>query len=377
MRQLLDLTMFEEQSQMENHFSLLDNYPAFALPALRTSGATVIDRLGMDVVKDVILDVLSGRNIRDSTEILTRRRITTVNLGLVSLFLSALARYPDDQDTLVKSAKSVIKSSGSTKEERNIAQWVIGLTDKSVQNVLRDDTETIDDYAEAYVGVTEDVASQFQNELGDLLSPISGLPSNGHSIDWSWIAHLANAVGTSTLSIRGSDKSTYGKLFEKLILGSLLEVLGYRFHPGGEERLLPGRFILSSRGARRESDATLLLRLGDAIRFDIGFIGRGNTEISLDKVTRFETEAAIAGQSRYVTTIIIVDRIGTGSRIPELARGVGGHIVQMSGSYWPRSVARLIGELTGIYDQLGRCPPGEVPGLLEERLNDVDLAQFL
>ena len=362
---------------MQNYFSLLDNYPAFALPALRTSGTTVIDRLGIDVVKDVILGVLSGSNIRDSTEMLTRRRITTVNLGIVSLFLSALARHPDERDILVESAKSVITRSGTTEEERHIAQWIIGLTGKSVQNVLRDDSETIDDYAKAYVDVTEDVANQFQIALGEPLTPTSGRSTGEYSIDWSWIAHLTNTVGTSTLTIRGSDKSTYGKLFEKLILGSLLEVVGYSFQPEGEEGLLPGHFILSSRGTRRESDATLLLSLGDAIRFDIGFIGRGNTEISLDKVTRFETEAAIAGQSRYVTTIIIVDRIGAGSRLPELAKNMGGHIVQMSGSYWPSGVARLIGELTGTYDQLATSPLADIPALLEERLNDVDITQFL
>ena len=266
---------------------------------------------------------------------------------------------------------------GATKEELSLARWIIGLTDKSVQNVLRDDSTTIDNYVDAYIAATDDVANQFQTAQGPLLSSIPGITTVTGSIDWSWVAHLTNTVGTSTLTIRGSDKSTFGKLFEKLVLGSLLEVLGFRFRPEGEGGLSPGHFTLSSRGARRESDAMLLLGLGDAIRFDIGFIGRGNPEISLDKVTRFESEADISGQSRYVTTIIIVDRIGDGSRLPELARNMGGYIVQMSGSYWPRTVAQLIGELTDDHDDLSTCSPAEVPDLLRQRFDLVDLSQFV
>jgi hypothetical protein len=52
-------------------------------------------------------------------------------------------------------------------------------------------------------------------------------------------------------------------------------------------------FWLSSREERRESDATLLYEAGKGVRFDIGFIGRGNPEISLDKVSRFEREISL------------------------------------------------------------------------------------
>lgn len=362
---------------MSSQFTLLDNFPTFALPALQTSGANVIDRLGMDVVKDVVLEVLTGRNIRDSTEILTRRRITTVNLGIVSLFLTALTRESNFQESLTDAAKAIITANRPSRDERHLAQWLVGLTDKSVQNVLRDDPNAIDRYIDSYIAVTNDVARRFQNQQGDLMSSLAGDSSSEYPIGWNWMAHLANAIGTSTLTIRGSEKSTFGKLFEKLILGSLLSVLGFQFHVQDSDSLSPGGFILSSRGARRESDATLLLGLGDAIRFDIGFIGRGNTEISLDKVTRFESEEYIAGSRTYIATIIIVDRIGAGSRIPELARNIGGHIVQMSGSYWPRTVAQLIDKVGGTQDELSRCPDSQIQRLLRERLDAVDISTFI
>lgn len=154
------------------------------------------------------------------------------------------------------------------------------------------------------------------------------------SIDWLWLTYLLNAIGSQTLTIRGSEKSTFGKLFEKLVLGSLLSILGFRFvsHKRAGEKV----FWLSSQDEKRESDAALLYEIGKGVRFDIGFIGRGNPEISLDKVTRFQQAEVIRGIPFYMATIIIVDRIGRDSRILEMARAVNGTIVQMSATYWPQ-----------------------------------------
>src|SRR5690606_14779641 len=103
-------------------------------------------------------------------------------------------------------------------------------------------------------------------------------------INWLFMIYLLNTIGSQTLTIRGSDKSTYGKLFEKLVLGSLLHVMGFDFQKSGELENPNRVFWLSSNDDDRESDATLLYEAGKGVRFDIGFIGRGNTEISLDKV---------------------------------------------------------------------------------------------
>ncbi|MDW4726356.1 CfrBI family restriction endonuclease, partial [Escherichia coli] len=82
------------------------------------------------------------------------------------------------------------------------------------------------------------------------------------------------------------EKSLHGKYFEKLILGSLFTIMGFEYKEKIEEGLNAKCFTLSTRADDRESDATLVFN-GKAIRVDIGFIGRGNTEISLDKVSRF------------------------------------------------------------------------------------------
>ena len=112
-------------------------------------------------------------------------------------------------------------------------------------------------------------------------------------IDWDTILQIMTSIGAQTLAIRGSEKSTYGKLYERLILGVLLEILGFKLVNRENIKNPKKVFWLSSRDEKRESDATLLFEAGKGVRFDIGFIGRGNPEISLDKVSRFEREITL------------------------------------------------------------------------------------
>lgn len=88
----------------------------------------------------------------------------------------------------------------------------------------------------------------------------------------------------------------------------------------------------------------MLLRPGQAVRFDIGFIGRGNPEISKDKVSRFEREIEIGTVKYYSATLIVADRIGEQSKIVEQAKAIDGTIIQMSLSYWPRQLAQKLRE---------------------------------
>ena len=47
-------------------------------------------------------------------------------------------------------------------------------------------------------------------------------------------------------------------------------------------------FIINSE--KKENDAALLFTTGSGVRFNIGFKGTGNPEISLDDVSRFDRE---------------------------------------------------------------------------------------
>ena len=140
----------------------------------------------------------------------------------------------------------------------------------------------------------------------------------------------------------------------------------------------PFGFIwLSERKEKRESDATVLCEPGKAVRFDIGFIGRGNPEISLDKVSRFERELEIGTQKYYATTIIIVDRIGERSRIETMAKKIDGIIIQMSMSYWPKQLAKILKEKTNHNSDILKINDEELYDYLKERISKINFNEFL
>jgi len=185
-----------------------------------------------------------------------------------------------------------------------------------------------------------------------------------------------NTIGAQTLAIRGSDKSTFGKLFEKLILGTLLSLLGFELVKPNDISKPKNVFWLSST-EKRESDATLLYSPGKAVRFDIGFIGRGNPEISLDKVSRFEREIELGRSKWYVNTIIIVDRIGKNSRIEALAKRINGRIVQMSGAYWALEIAKILKSSFGYKNEILDLNRAELGNYLKKKLDTISFENLL
>ncbi len=348
-----------------------------ALDLLAANGLELVEKIGIDVVRGVVLDVLVGKNLRDSTEKMTRKRIASLNLAILEMFVKESSKDHNFINELPCYAAKRLSANRISKEERWLAQWMLGLTDKAYQNVLRDDRTSIEKYVEEYKRICGEVVRSFNERKGELRGSISIDAKTKAEIDWLFLTYLLNTAGSETLTIRGSEKSAYGKLFEKLILGALLSILDFKFVERGDVTKVKKVFWLSQAGERRESDATLLYELGKGIRFDIGFIGRGNPEISLDKVTRFEREIEMGKQKWYLGTIIIVDRIGEKSRIERLANRVGGKIIQMSMSYWPKQVAEELRSSLGYCHKLANMPDNQIEGYLQKKIKEVPLEQFL
>lgn len=366
----------ENMSNQEEGNRLSNLLGPEALNLLTGRGVDLIEQVGMDVVRDIILDIFIGKNLRDSTEILTRSRIVALNLGLTSFFLKGAIRSPDFIEKLPSMAADMLARERLSKPDRWLANWILGLTAKSVQNVLRDDRALIENYQHLYVQTCKDIISKNKDIYGELSGTLKLSDEGETQIDWLFMVYLLNAIGSETLTIRGSEKSSYGKLFEKLVLGSLLSILGFSYE--ASKAIGAGAFWLSTQEDKRESDATLLYELGKGVRFDIGFIGRGNPEISLDKVTRYGREEEIQGTHWYMATIIIVDRLGRSSRVERMARGVGGEIVQMSAAFWPQVVARLLEEkLEGYKHELANMEQKMIEEYLKDKLKTVPLESFI
>lgn len=348
---------------------------------ITASGSEFVRQLGIEVVREVVLGILCGRNLRDSTEKLTRKRLADLNLATLSLFIEGTSKHGAAfVGDLLEAAHKSLLAEPEGKAERWLSQWLLGLTGKALQNVLRDDIRVLRDYKRMFTEVCSDVAGRYREAAGELRGVLQIGSETKAELDWLWMAHLLTAIGAQTLTIRGSEKSAYGKLFEKLILGSLLHILGFKHIPPPNPYLdqVNRVFWLSSRDNRRESDATLICEKGKAARLDIGFIGRGNSEISLDKVTRFERSIEL-GQSEwyYAATIILVDRVGKGSRVEELAQRLGGVVIQMSASYWPKNVAEVLKDKFEFEHELLKMNGQEIGDYLKEQIRSVPLEDFV
>ncbi len=344
---------------------------------LTTTGSELIKKIGIDTARTVVLDVLSGRNLRDSTEMLTRQRLALINVATVQMVLKGSAIQDDFVEKLPEIAERIMVQKRLSKHERWMAQWILGLTDKASQNVLRDDASLLAEYRERYETIYDEVIAKAVAQYGTLGGKITVNNEQAANLSWKFMLYLLGIVGAQTLTVRGSEKSVYGKLFERLVLGSLLHILGFEYTGTNSASKFREEFWLSSQGDRRESDATALWEVGKGARFDIGFIGRGNPEISLDKVTRFTREIELGRSTWYMATIIIIDRIGAGSKIKDLAKKADGNIVQMSMAYWPKEVATILNERLGFEHPLVSMPRADIKSYLTEAMKTVPLESFL
>jgi hypothetical protein len=358
-----------------------DLFPEGSRVLLTGGGKDFIERIGVEVARRVVLSVMLGENIRTQTEPLTQRRVAQVSGAMLALFARGCLEVEDFTGRLSQMAFDQIRSSRKN-DNATIwpAQWLLGLTGKSIQNVLRSDSARMEEYAAEFQSNISQAAEKCRQDIGDLKMSLGFAEDpQGRRIelDWEDIARLTTAIGSQTLTIRGSDKSIYGKLFEKLVLGSLLTVLGFRRVARISNTSTEKVFWLSDSSANRESDATLLYRPGRLIRFDIGFIGPGNSEISKDKLSRYEREMEIVGATHDSITFIVVDRLPQTSKTKAAANKIGAEIIQMSMRYWPRDIAMRLNERIGFEHELLALPDTQIEEYLRSSLANIPIQDFL
>lgn len=340
------------------------------------SGVEIIDRLGISVIKGVVTSILSGGNVRSLTESLTRRRLNLSNASMLVAFLKCLKNidnFSENMNTIVADELAQLKNDH---EGKIFLNWIVGLTGKSIQNVLRSDNSEFYLYLTDLNDSLKKSVEESKKEYGDISANIIDRDNQEYFLQWPELLQLFTAIGAQTLTIRGSEKSMYGKYFEKLVLGSLLTILGFELKT---DKMTNANkiFWLSERDDKRESDATLLYRPGVGARFDIGFIGPGNTEISLDKVSRFEREVEFGRQKYYMSTIILIDRIGEKSRIGEMAKRIGGDVIQMSMTYWVKQVALVLNNAINFPHELTKISNEDSISYINKKMESVDIKSFV
>lgn len=332
-----------------------EHFPDRARKFISVTGKQISDTLGKSVLRDIAVDVLCGLNIRNATERLTKRRVGLLNAALLVLYSSLhsdgydskmILRKAHDrlrEDRLQRATKGIRdKNRQIDKVDKTILRWILGLTKKQVQNVLRSDDDAWVRYTNELTKGIHHLAEESSEMFG-----IVPLSIDDKTLSWEWAISLMMATGSQTLATRGAEKSLYGKFFEKVILVCCLTTLGFEYTT--EDAVSERCFWLSSHSGKRESDATAIWNLGQGVRFDIGFIGKGNPEITLDKVSRFERQAEFDNLPFDMKTFVIVDTVAQGSSIFERAKEIDGTIIQMSSNYWVQTLGNQLCEVLDDY----------------------------
>lgn len=360
-----------------------DLYPEKGRVVLTANGKEFVERIGVETAKRVILAVLCGENIRAQTEPLTRRRVAIATGAMVSLFAKGWTENGDFTQMLSSLALEQMDNTPQSKKEIFWpAQWLIGLTGKGIQNVLRSNIELRQSYIQDFEAAVEEAAKRCQQDFGnismDLGYMVDGkLKKNIKPLAWKDIIRLSTAIGAATLTIRGSEKSTYGKLFERLILGSVLSILGFQHVENSQSRKLEKVFWLSDNSDVRECDATIRLRPGKLARFDIGFIGKGNPEIMKDKLTRYSSEIEQNGRTNLSQTFIIVDRMPETTKTAEMTNKSGTEIIQMSMQFWASELAIRLKNRLGYSAKILSVPEDRLRNYIERKLRSIPILNFL
>ena len=355
--------------------TLFEKYHPVGQNNITTTANDLIATIGIEGIKAAVGKVMLGGNVRDITVFITQRRLLWSYAATLDLFVRNL---PEAGGCISQYTQDIMEQLiESTRANESLYLWLLGLTKKGRDNIVRSD-DNFDFYRDNFSKSVNEVVDELGNIFGDINASIR-LGNSSTEFNWQSLSLLFLALGSQTLSIRGSAKSMNGKLFEKLVLGVLLCVSGFDFKKHQPERLDESEkcFWLSHTDENeREIDGTVVHN-GLAISIDIGFIGKGNPEISLDKVTRFGSYKEIGGIPHNRTTIIIVDTVGEGSDLFSKAQAVGGHVIQMKDRNWVAQFIGLAYEILKLENPFQTLNQNELTELINQEISTIDIEQFI
>jgi hypothetical protein len=246
-----------------------------------------------EALRELTFHLLMGRNYRLLTEASTKEKLLTTYVWLSDVVNSAKQEY----GTGWKEAflKELVDNKKKSPEQRNLIYWLLGTTSKGAVNLGISNEDFPDILAE--------MATYCTNLFTNLGRP--------EEIDNAWLFMMA---GSATLNIRGSQKSKIGKILEKVFLKTLLTMLGF------EQNVNFWMNVQRDNEVGRETDAEIATKRG-RLRIEVGLIAQGNQEVIEDKIGR-------VGKGG----IILFDKIGNKSNIPQSAVSAGVKLIQIRGN---------------------------------------------
>lgn len=354
---------------------IFDEYNNLGKNNIKATRSDFTNMVGEEGVRDIIKKVFRGGNVRDITEFITQRRLINSYSAMLDLYLKTMNEYTESTEEFASYVANDLKKSKG--DAKMLDLWLLGLTKKGLDNIVRTEKNIVD-YQYSFSNSMNDAVESLKNTYGELKGTIE---MNGRCLDLNWnvFSLMLMAMGAQTLSIRGSAKSMNGKMFEKLVLGSLLSVMGFSYLPSPPSKLDKSKklFWLSNMDENeRETDATVVYN-GKAISIDIGFIGKGNPEITLDKVTRFNAYKQICGLPHDMTTIIIVDTVGENSDLFNKAKRVNGHVLQMKNKDWTIEFSKTLCMIMETKHELSQMEVDDLEAYFDIELEKINMQRFV
>jgi hypothetical protein len=150
--------------------TLAELFPERGRILFTSSAKQFVEQIGIEAIRSGILSVMVGENLRTQTEPLSRGKLAIISGALVSLFLRGHLEFENFTESLSDLALEQLakKGKGRDKVVTAVAQWLLGLTGKQIQNVLRSDLEQIKSYIEDFEKAIEEAAETCKENFGDL-----------------------------------------------------------------------------------------------------------------------------------------------------------------------------------------------------------------
>lgn len=272
---------------------------------LRESLKKAVSSYSPSEVREIVFALFTGKNYRSLTEKPARQAISVFAGWILNLAHRASIEFGN---TWKENLLILASRRRSTKEEKWLKLWLLGLTQKTAVN-LGVKSDMYEDYQRMVKDSTDDIVEQLEWKTSIIelsheeFERVSLSPS-----DSIWLLQIA---GAAVLTIRGSKKAIAGKRLEKAIARGALRVLGLKENE--HFWLNIGRDI----EVDREIDAEIVTRRG-RIRMDIALIGTGNQEVSEDKLGRVGKNG-----------IVLVDILGPKSQVPKNAARHEVRVIQL------------------------------------------------
>lgn len=164
------------------------------LSLAKYSGKQLIERLGQELIRNTVSEVLCGGNLRDLTEGLTSKRVLLSNVALLVSFLKAEKEFGLN---LLAAISEELRTGKLNPEQKVFLQWLMGLTNKGIQNILRSEQVQVQNYLEDLETTFSKVTDQSLKEFGELNGNLV-INEEIYSLNWHSILQLFSALGAQT-----------------------------------------------------------------------------------------------------------------------------------------------------------------------------------